>query len=48
MTETYNEVKIEMEGTKVILTCRSYGHPLDDMIKKLFKGLDESGLMKHD
>ena len=48
MTDNYNEVKIEMEGKKTTLTVRSNGHPLDDLIKKLFKGLNESGLVKHD
>lgn len=34
-----------MDKGKVTIKCESNGHPLDEVVKMLFKGLKESGCM---
>ena len=43
-----NKVTITQEGKKVIIECLSNGHPLDEVVTMLFKGLIKSGMTKAD
>ena len=40
-----NKMTIIMEGKKITITCESNGHPLDEVVRMMFKGLKESGCM---
>ena len=41
-----NKMILEINGTKIKITCVSTGHPLDEVVRMLFKGLQDSGCMK--
>ena len=45
MTDATNEVQITVtKDNTITITCKSHGHPLDEVVKLLFKGLRESGV----
>lgn len=44
MTNT-NKMTLIMDNGKITIKCESNGHPLDEVVRMLFKGLKESGCM---
>ncbi len=40
-----NKMSLIIDGSKITIKCESSGHPLDEVVKMLFKGLKESGCM---